>query len=105
MNSKLSVNDRLKDTREYLGLTIESVSNSLQISIENLLKVENGQKVPSKDELQKLSKLYKHPVSYFLKGEYEQNAEVGLLARTVADLSEKDRDHILRFSNILSKMK
>ncbi|HFR4149054.1 TPA: helix-turn-helix transcriptional regulator [Bacillus cereus] len=105
MDSKLNINNRLKDTREYLGLTIELVSNLLQISTEKLLKIENGQDAPDKDELNKLSKLYKHPESYFFEGEYEQNGEVGLLARTVDDLSEKDREHILRFSNILSKMK
>ncbi|EDZ48976.1 helix-turn-helix domain protein (plasmid) [Bacillus cereus AH1134] len=105
MDSKLNINNRLKDTREYLGLAIEVVSKLVQISTEKLLKIENGQDAPNKDELNKLSKLYKHPESYFIEGEYEQKEEVGLLARTVDDLSEKDREHILRFSNILSKMK
>ncbi|MCT1538518.1 MULTISPECIES: helix-turn-helix domain-containing protein [Lysinibacillus] len=103
MNS--NVNDRLKDAREYLGLTIEIVSNFLDISIEKLMSIENGQERPDIDEIHMLSKLYKHPESYFLEGVYSENEDVELLARASDDLSEKDRESILRFSKILSEMK
>lgn len=104
MYSKLSLNERLKNTRIYMGLSLETVSDLVDIPLENLLDFENGISLPNEDQLNKISNLYKHSLDFILNGYSQEEQEVKLLARTVDDLSTLDRDHIMRFSNVLSQM-
>jgi transcriptional regulator with XRE-family HTH domain len=101
----MSINNRLANARDYIGLTVESVSELLNLPLEYMLKIENGQEEPKIEDLEKFSKLYKHSVNYFLNNDYSFKSDVEVLARATSDLSEIDREHVMRFSSILSHMK
>lgn len=101
----MNINDRLTNARDYVGLTLESVSELLNLPKEYLMKIENGKEKPKIDELERLSTLYKHSIDYFLDEDYSFKTVVEVMARATSDLSENDRVHVMRFSNILFNMK
>ncbi|MEK3807782.1 helix-turn-helix transcriptional regulator [Bacillus sp. FSL H8-0547] len=101
----MNINKRLINARDYVGLTLESVAEILNIPLESLTKIENGQVIPKTEDLEKFSKLYKHSINYFLDSEYSFKSDVEVMARATSDLSDNDREHVMRFSYILSNMK
>lgn len=57
--------DVLRWLRESSGWTLEDVSSSLNVSIEWILKWENGEQNPTLNEIKKLSKGFKRPLAAF----------------------------------------
>lgn len=96
--------ERLRQAREYLGLSQEEVAMYLKVPRTALTGVENGQRRVEAIELKRLAELYRHPVSYFT-GEDEQAAalpaDVAHLARAAAQLSAKDREELGQFAEYL----
>src|SRR4051794_39705040 len=95
--------ERLKETREYLGLSQQFVSSQTQIPRSAISDIERGVRRVDSLELKKLSRLYHYPVEYFL-GDEEDNADastVQALARAAGDLTPKDQEEVLRFANFL----
>ncbi|WHX25110.1 helix-turn-helix transcriptional regulator [Virgibacillus halodenitrificans] len=103
----MSIGERLRDAREYLGLSLETVSNKLNIPVKSLNGFESDEQVPDESKMVIIAQLYKHPKGFFLKGEevFNSNFEVGILARTDAELTEQDKKQLIRFSSVLSLMK
>ncbi|UFT99373.1 helix-turn-helix domain-containing protein [Radiobacillus kanasensis] len=101
----MNINKRLTNARDYVGLTLESVAEIINLPLEYLTKIENGQLKPKTEDLEKLSKLYKHSIYYFLDSDYSFKSDVEVMARATSDLSDNDREHVMRFSYILSNMK
>lgn len=96
--------DRLRQAREYLGLSQEEVATYLKVPRTALTGVEGGQRRVEAIELKRLAELYRQPVSYFT-GEDEEAAalpaDVAHLARAAAQLSAKDRAELGRFADYL----
>lgn len=97
---------RLREAREYLGLSQGLVADAVGVPRPSISMMECGQRKVSADELRKLAKLYRKPYEYFLGekvvGETAESAEsVTALFRTANDLSEDDRQQVLRFAEFL----
>lgn len=93
---------RLKEAREYLGLSQQEVADALSLPRTAVSMIENGQRRVDSLELKAFSKLYQRPMTFFT-GEEETTfgSDVALLAKQVAKLSEQDRNELLRFSEFL----
>jgi transcriptional regulator with XRE-family HTH domain len=93
---------RLREAREYLGLSQEEVAQQIGMPRPAVSQMENGNRRVDAIELGKLAKLYQRPVSFFTGEEAVGAApQFELLRRAAADLSDKDRDEVLRFAEFL----
>jgi transcriptional regulator with XRE-family HTH domain len=99
--------ERLKDTREYLGLSQQFVSEQTSIPRSAISDIERGVRKVESLELKKLSRVYRYPVEYFLGDDSEADnaaADAGTvqaLARAAGDLTKEDQEEVLRFANFL----
>jgi transcriptional regulator with XRE-family HTH domain len=95
---------RLREAREYLGLSQDEVAKYLGIPRTALSHIESGQRRIDALELKKLAQLYKRPVVYFT-GESPSDTgmpeDVAHLARAATGLSEGDRRELSRFAEYL----
>jgi transcriptional regulator with XRE-family HTH domain len=91
---------RLREVREYLGLSQQYVADKTGIARSAVSDIERGMRKVDSLELRKLARLYMYPVGYFL-GEEEVDEEVRALARAVTDLTENDRAEVVRFAQFL----
>ncbi|MGW6278416.1 helix-turn-helix domain-containing protein [Kribbella sp. NPDC055071] len=95
---------RLREIREYLGISQQNVAAATGIPRTAVSDIERGQRKVDSLELRKLSKLYRYPVSYLL-GESgvdeDEAAPVAALARVFDDLTDQDRQEVLRFAEYL----
>lgn len=93
--------ERLREAREYLGLPQQFVSDQTGIPRVAVSAIENGRRRVDALELDALARLYKYPVDYFLEGTLEEPSDVHALAREARDLTERDREEVLRFARFL----
>jgi len=99
--------NRLRESREYLGLSQESVAEHLGIPRASISAMENGKRKVSSLELKHLARIYKQPLSYFLgedefvHDEQSQDVTFSALYRTARALSDQDRQQVLRFAQFL----
>ncbi len=94
--------NRLRESREYIGLSQEFVAEHLGIPRASISAIENGKRKVSSLELKRLARIYKQPLSYFLGGdEFPTDATFRALYRTAKDLSDQDRQQVLRFAQFL----
>lgn len=106
-NERADIGARLKEAREYLGLSQQDVATALNLPRTAVSMMENGQRGVDSLELKALAKLYQRPIAFFT-GEEEAlasgvGADVALLAKQVAKLSDQDRGELLRFSEFLTQ--
>ncbi|MDR1997821.1 MAG: helix-turn-helix domain-containing protein [Candidatus Margulisbacteria bacterium] len=67
-NLKASIGKKIKELRFNSGLTIEDLTNELDISFSNYFYLEKGSKhAPSLDTLYKLAEFYHVPIGYFFQ--------------------------------------
>lgn len=98
------VASRIREARESLGLTQEEVSGALGIPRTSVHAMETGKRGVSALELRRLARLYRRRVEWLL-GEEEETlvaAADGALYRATRDLSEEDKDQVLRFAEFLA---
>lgn len=96
--------ERLREARRYLGLKQDEVAQYLRIQRSALSEIEAGNRRVEALELNRLAKLYRQPVAYFIgEGDAASNLpiDVAHLARQAADLSRRDRDELGRFADYL----
>lgn len=93
--------ERLREVREYLGLSQEFVANRTGIPRPAISAIENGKRRVEALELNALAALYKYPVTYFLDGAMEEPAAVRAIAREAAVLTDRDREEVLHFAQFL----
>jgi transcriptional regulator with XRE-family HTH domain/Zn-dependent peptidase ImmA (M78 family) len=74
------MHERLKQTREKLGLTLQQVADRVGLSAPTISAYENAQREPSFSHLTKIAKLYCRTVEYFFSEKPEQ-AELVLWRR------------------------
>lgn len=93
---------RLKEAREYVGITQEEAANHLKVRRSAISEIEAGKRGVGALEMKSLAALYERPTAWFT-GEVEPPVpeDVAFLARTVSDLSENDRGELANFAEFL----
>ncbi len=101
---RIEIGKKLKEAREYLGLSQEEAANHLDIPRSAISLLESGQRKVDLIELKKLAALYQRPVSFFVGTEeygLPRISEVEVLQRAAKDLSEQDIQEVLKFAEFL----
>lgn len=95
--------ERLREARDYLGLSQEEVAKALGVPRTAISLLESGQRKIEALELKRLAELYKRPVSYFTGDLLHSDLPIAVqhLARAAAKLSETDRAELARFAEFL----
>ena len=104
-DDRISLGAKLREAREYLGLSQDEVSKEIGLTRSAISLVENGQRKVSALELKKFAELFQRPVADFT-GEADaldgvRADTVQHLARAAAKLTETDRAELLRFAEFL----
>lgn len=92
---------RLREVREYLGVSQEFVAQQTGIPRPAVSAIEHGKRRVEALELEALAKLYNYPVTYFLDGALEEADSVRAIAREASSLTDRDREEVLRFARFL----
>jgi len=98
---RIILGKRIRETREYIGLTQQQVAETLSVPRSAISGIETGKRKVTAEELNSLANLFKHPVSHFLGEEPDVPDDVAVLARTAENLSENDRKELIRFAKFL----
>ena len=101
------LSERLKEAREYRGLSQEEVARHLGVPRSAISLIESGSRRVSAPEFSRLAKLYQISMES-LAGQEQETSEpesVRLVARAAAKLSATDRDEVLRFAQFLRSRK
>ena len=96
--------ERLKEAREFLGLSQEVVAEALDIPRASVSAMENGKRKVSSLELKRLAKLYRRPAQFFLGEETLQapaDKTIEALFRATKELSARDKEQVLSFAQFL----
>ena len=95
---------RLRQAREYLGISQEEASEASNISRPAISLIETGKRKLDTVELMELSKLYQRPMAYFTDDDFsvELDPEAAVFARSFSDLSKNDKEELTRFAEYLA---
>jgi transcriptional regulator with XRE-family HTH domain len=97
---------RLRNAREFLGLSQEAVADALKIPRASVSAIESGKRKVSSLELRDLARLYRRPMDSF----YDQHEEDSTpaqsqadqaLYRAVRELSDDDKEQVLKFAEFI----
>lgn len=97
--------EKLRVAREYLDLSQEEAANAVGMPRSALSLIENGRRKVDAVELESFAKLYRQSIESFT-GSAKQAPlpeNVNALARAATNLSEEDREELLRFAKFLQK--
>ncbi len=100
-DEKRRIGQRLREAREYLGLSQEQVAEFLSIPRTSVSEMEAGKRGVNGLELRRLGRLYRRPVTWLL-GEDEAVGVDGALFRATASLSDQDKQQVLKFAEFLA---
>ena len=92
---------RLREAREYVGLLQEDVARALGIPRASVSALESGKRRVSSLELRRLARLYRRPVGWLLGEDLDIDPSAPLF-RATADLSDNDKEQVLRFAEFLA---
>ena len=98
----LELAERLRTEREYLGLSQEQVARALSLSRAAVSAIETGRRKVSGVELGRLAKLYGTSTDRLLGTAAPADESVTQLFRATKNLSDHDKDQVLRFAEFLS---
>lgn len=101
-NEHRVVGARLRDARLATGLTQAEVAEALGTSRPTLAAVEKGTRKITGLELRRLARLYQRDVAWLLGEEGPDVAAGSALHRATANLSDEDKDQVLRFAEFLA---
>ena len=90
---------RLREARDFLGLSQEEVARALGIPRTAMVAIEKGQRNVTGLELRRFARLYHRPVGWLLGEDTEPDAE---LLASVQRLGSHERSQILRFAEFLA---
>jgi transcriptional regulator with XRE-family HTH domain len=97
-----SLGARLKDAREYLGLSQDDVARALRITRSAISLIESGQRKVDALELKRFAELYRRPASFFTDEEpVAEIKTVQHIARAAAGMGGDDQLELLRFAEYL----
>jgi transcriptional regulator with XRE-family HTH domain len=102
-----ALGERLRESREFLGLSQQDVAQLLKLTRPAVTNIETGKRKVSTLELREFARLYRKPYDWLI-GESRDSvpAEDELtqaLYRTTSELSDRDRAQLLRFAQFLSE--
>lgn len=103
---RIAMAQRLREAREYVGLSQEDVAQALNLSRPAITNIESGSRRVEAIELDKLATLYRQTVTYLLTGDEPIGSapeQFAFLARAVRGLSEKDLEEVARFAAFLKR--
>ena len=89
---RVAMASRLRDAREYLGMSQDEVASVLKLSRPAITNIESGSRKVEAIELDQLAQLYGRPVTYFLSGEeadLTSSERVAFYARTLKGYLKK----------------
>lgn len=95
---------RLREVREYLGFSQQMVADRTGIARSAISDIERGTRKVDSLELKKLARLYRRPAGYFLDERPDATAgdhAIAGLARAMTQLTEGDREAVVRFAEYL----
>jgi transcriptional regulator with XRE-family HTH domain len=92
---------KLREAREYLGLSQQFVEERTGIPRVAISAIENGKRRVEALELERLARFYGQPVSSFLEEAYEEDESLKALGREFVGLSQADHQEVLRFARFL----
>ena len=103
---RIRLGERLREAREYVGLTQDEVAKRLGVPRSALSNIEAGQRKVDALELRTLARLYQRPTAWFTEEgvaavQPALPKEVAHLARAAASLSSRDREELARFADFL----
>jgi transcriptional regulator with XRE-family HTH domain len=115
-SERLELARKLKDAREYLGLSQDYVSQQTAIPRPAVSEIEAGRRRVESLELKRLATLYGRPLSYFLQLDSPNSAEPSAdaqaatavevkLRTTTKNLPKEDIQEILQFAEYLRHRK
>jgi transcriptional regulator with XRE-family HTH domain len=93
--------ERLKEEREYLGLSQEQVANALDIPRAAVSAIETGRRKVSGIELARLAALFGTNPDRLLGADAEPDPTDVQLFRATKALSGRDKEQVLRFAEFL----
>ena len=96
--------ERLKNAREYIGLSQEEVSKAINIPRSALSAIESGLRGVDVLELKALAQIYRLPITHFTGESVLKTglpADIAHLARAASQLAKKDREELGRFAEYL----
>lgn len=93
---------RLRESREFVGLTQEDVSSALSIQRTSVHAIEAGTRNVSATELAQLAKLYDRRVEWLLGTETTAVGADAALFRVASGLTDDDRLQLLKFAEFLA---
>lgn len=97
---------RLRDLREYLGLSQALVAERTGLPRSAISDIERGLRKVDSLELKRLANVYGVSASSLLDGEEAPTTErdaVSTLLRIAGKLTERDREELLRFASFLEQ--
>lgn len=101
-NKRQQLAQRLRESREYVGLSQDEVALALGVSRPAVTNIEAGTRKVEAVELERLSSLYGRTVNYLLNGEVQvEESRVAFLARATQGLSDRDLEELGRFASFL----
>ena len=96
---------RLREARDYLDLSQEEVADALKIPRASVSAIESGKRKVSSLELRDLARLYRRPLETFYDPHSgsvpPESAADQALYRTVRDLSDDDKEQVLKFAEFI----
>lgn len=95
---------RLSEGRTVLGLTTEDVSEVMEISVEDLHKMETGEMTVSPFHIRRFARLYRRNVAWLLgeEADPELNDEAIKLIDELGEISPEDKEKVLSFARFLA---
>jgi transcriptional regulator with XRE-family HTH domain len=101
-NEHTVVGARLREARLSMSLTQAEVAEALGMSRPTLAAVEKGTRKVTGLELRRLARLYQRDVAWLLGEEESDAPSENALYRATAQLSNPDKEQVLRFAEFLA---
>jgi transcriptional regulator with XRE-family HTH domain len=101
-----ALGERLRESREFLGLSQQDVAQLLKLTRPAVTNIETGKRKVSTLELREFARLYRKPYDWLIGESSATPSEDDLtqaLYRTTNELSDRDRAQLLRFAQFLSE--
>lgn len=101
---RIQIATRLREAREYIGLSQDEVALALGLSRPAISNIEMGSRKVEAVELNKLARLYGKTMEWLSTGITPQPSapeQLAFLARAMNGLSSKDIDEVARFAEFL----
>lgn len=95
------ISHRLREAREALGLSQEEVAQALRITRPAVSAIETCKRKISSVELREFARLYRRDYDYLMDGDKSRASVDAALFRTANDLSDSDKQQVLRFAEFL----